>query len=295
MRQAIFFPPLMCATLALISHCPSPAVAGDGELVALLLLQNAGSPGNTNTCITRTALTPSGTAAADTVTEAQAQTGFGTGARECLTNGVRGEGEFIGSLDAFSMAGTGPGATVILEWSGKKVTNGSGIDFVVFENAFKVLGNPTDTFLEPVIVEVTENDTTKTANQWCGFAPDYNTGGSESVFSRNAAHWIGFAGKTPVRYHQENNPLAAANIFVAANAGGDGFDLANLSDSNVFSIGCSTTVRNSIIANGFVYVRLVSATARNNPDTGSAFVSDASGLGGSPDIDGVIARYLTNR
>ena len=37
------------------------------------------------------------------------------------------------------------------------------------------------------------------------------------------------------------------------------------------------------------------ATAVTNPDTAAAFVKDAGSFDGGPDIDGVIARYVSTR
>lgn len=270
--------------------------AGGGEedmsALALALVQNGAGSGDTNTCILKRASTPAGTAVADTVISAPAQTGVGFGAKECLTNGVRGEGSNAGSLDVFSMTSTGDGAIVILAWDGLKITNGSGIDFVVFENAFVQLGSPGNSFMEQVIVEVTENDTTRAANQWCGFAPDY-TNAPETTYSRAVGNWSNFAGLTAVKYNQDSNPLSASAIFDQSQAGGDGFNLDNLSSSDSVSPNCSAGVRSSILANGFVYIRLQSATNVTNPDTAATFVSDSSG--GTPDIDGVIARYTASR
>ena len=274
--------------------CPAPSSRDDGAAALLLLL--AGSAlSNARPCAGNAASPPAGTLVADTVTSAPAATGFGTTDKACLTNGVRGEGEFAGSVDVFSLTGTGAGAVVILSWAGKKITNGSGIDFVVFENPFKYLATPANVFMEPVIVEVSENDTTHAANQWCGFDPDFAPGGAETAYSLAPAHWVRFAGITPVKYHQDNNPLFAPGIFDSTQAGGDGFDLANLSASNAFGIGCDTTIRNNILANGFVYLRLTAATSRTNPDSGSVFPQDGSAIGGGPDIDGVIGRYLVAR
>lgn len=265
----------------------------DDNSFALLLWQASSSNGSgINNCILKTASTPSGTAGADTVVSAPAQTGTGFGAAECLTNGVRGEGEFAGSLDVFSMNATGTGATVILAWDGKKITNGSGIDFVVFENAFKYISTPTKSFMEPVIVEVTQNDTTRTTNQWCGFAPDFSNT-PETTYSREPGKWSNFGGITPIKYNQESNALSASAIFDQSQAGGDGFDLDNLNDGDPVSPNCSGPVRTNILSNGFQYIRLQSAGNAINPDTGMNFVSDTGG--GTPDIDGVMARYIVDR
>ena len=177
-----------------------------------------------------------------------------------------------------------------LEWAGQKVTNGTGIDFVVFENPFYYGGNSSSVFMEAIIVEVSQDNT-----NWCGFGPDY-TNGDETTYSTDPSTWSNFAGKTPVLYNRDTNALSATDIFDSAQAGGDGYDLANLSDSNAFGTGCNTTLRNDIRdTNGFTYIRLTAATDRTNADTGAAFVQDSGAFGGGPDIDGVAARHLTAR
>ena len=78
--------------------------------------------------------------------------------------------------------------------------------------------------------------------------------------------------------------------------GGDGFDLSDLSDSDPFSTGCNTTIRDSIQTSGFVYLRLVSAATRVNPDASpSKFPLSPDTFDGASEIDGVIARYTETR
>ena len=128
---------------------------------------------------------------------------------------------------------------------------------------------------------------------YCGFSPNY-TYGTPTNYSTNPTHWVNFAGKTPVVYNDESNRLNDSNLWDTNQTGGDGFDLDNLSDSNAFNTGCNTQIRNSLKTNGFKYLKLTSASARNNPNTGQAYPVDSGSFSGGPDIDGVIARYRTS-
>ncbi|MFZ5627664.1 MAG: LIC_13355 family lipoprotein [Spirochaetota bacterium] len=228
---------------------------------------------------------------ADTVTEAPGHTGTGFYNSPSLTNGIHGAGSGAGATSGiFSLDNSGTSSHVVLRWDGKKVKNGSGIDFVVFENGFNISGNPATRFMDLVIVEVSNDNVS-----YCGFAPDY-TNASETTYSNNPAHWSRFAGRTPVLYNQTSNDLNATQLFQDNDAnyepdlaGGDAFDLDQLSDSNYYATGCSTTLRDELRTNGFTYIRLVPANRRNNPDTGAVFVKD--GISNGPDIDGVVARY----
>ncbi len=236
--------------------------------------------------------TKAGVFLADQVVEAPGSTGSGFGNTNLMLNGVRGQGQTAGGLDVYSIENTGTTTHVVLGWSGKRVKNTAGADFAVYENAFNATPGP-GRFMEPLFVEVSDDNV-----NYCGFAPDY-TNTTETAYSNDAAHWQRFAGKTPVIYNITNDStnFTAAELFTDADANGEGdtgggdlFDLDNLSDSNAFSIGCTTVIRDNLRSNGFRYLRLVSAARRINPDTGSAFVSDAISSG--PDIDGVVARSI---
>lgn len=228
---------------------------------------------------------------ADTVTAAPGNTGSGFYDQSKAINGVRGSGNSGGSLDVFSLDNSGASAFLTLSWAGKKIKNGSGADFVVYENAFYASGNPAQRFMDLMFVEVSSDNV-----NYCGFAPDY-TATTETVYSNNPANWQRFAGRNPVLYNVDSNNLAAAQLFQDNDAngepdlgGGDPFDLDNLSADNTYSTGCNTTVRDDLKTNGFRYLRLTPAVRRNNPDTGAAFVADSASFG--PDIDGVVARYV---
>lgn len=272
--------------LAFFNACTPQSSGDDSAAAAALLLAGvAGGVSAARPCPGRTANAPAGTAVADTVNSAPGDLASGFFDAVCAVDGVRGEGDVNGSLDVYTLGASGAAATLILEWSGRRVTNGGGADFIVFENAFFLNGDTNTRFMEPTIVEVSNNGA-----DYCGWTPNY-ANADETVYSKNPAMWQRFAGISPVYYNQDTNNLNAADLFTPATAGGDAFDLG---DAN-FGSGCAAGVRTDIQTNGFVYVKLTSATARTNPDTGASFVQDAGAFGGGPDIDGVIARNLAAR
>jgi hypothetical protein len=204
---------------------------------------------------------------ADTIVEAPA----GDDATAAV-NGVRGGGTGGGSVDVYSL-GYAPGDDALtLAWSGGVLENGAGADLAVFENPFLIGGGP-DAFMDLVIVEVSRDGST-----WRALAHDY-TNADEGTYTSAPAEWRGFAGRTPVLLHAEDNPV---DPFDRALAGGDGFDLDDVVGDDAEAI--------AIRAHGAAFVRLVSAPARTNPDTGAAYVRDPLSNGG--DIDGVYGRYV---
>ena len=250
---------------------------------ALLISQSTKSSISTSVAV----IIPSDTA--DTVTSAPNNTGSGFQDKTKSINGIRGAGLSSGSGDVFSLTATGTNASMVLEWSGKRVLNGSGIDFIVFENAFQYNSNPSTVFMEAIIVEVSQDNVS-----YCGFSPDY-TFSPETTYSTNPTYWKRFAGITPVIYNIETNIFSGNDLYDTSKTGGDGFDLDNLSGTNDYNIGCNTTLRDKIKSEGFIYLRLTAATARTNADTGANFLQDTGAFGGGPDIDGVIARYRATR
>jgi len=250
--------------------------------------------GESRTVAAANATTHAGILLATTVVSAPGHTGLGFYDRQKALNGVRGGGTGAQSTDVFSLDNPGfnndSSTELVLSWGGKRILNGTGIDFIVFENAFYQSGDANARFMDLLIVEVSDDNI-----NYCGFAPDYSAV-TETNYSNNPAHWQNFAGVSPVLYNIENNNLTLQQLFEDINndkvpdqGGGDGFDLALLSDSNTFATGCTMALRDSLRDNGFRYLRLVPASRRINPDTSAAFASDAASNG--PDIDGVAARY----
>ena len=225
----------------------------------------------------------------DSVEDAPGHTGSGFYDKQKAVNGVRGAGTGAGSFDVFSLDNTGASTHLTLRISGKKVLNGPGADFIVYENGFYIGGNPNTRFMDLIIVEVSNDGT-----NYCGFAPDY-TYSTETTYSNDPAYWLRFAGKTPVIYNVDSNNMTVAQLFSdddsdgVLNGGGDAFDLDDLSDSNTWATGCTAALRDQLKNGGFTYLRLTPANRRTNPDTGAVFVKD--GIANGPDIDGVVARY----
>lgn len=207
---------------------------------------------------------------ADIVIEAPGATGEGFGDAHRAVNGVRGGGTSEGSLDVYSLDG-GERTHLVLGWRGALVMDGPGIDFVVFENAFQTAGGSSH-FMDPVIVSVSHDGETFVDMPHSYRAPDARR------YSGDPAHWEGFAGRTPVLFHEEEN---AVDPFDSELAGGDAFDLAALPDSDEGRLIREAGVR---------FVRLVSAASVINPETGEHYPSDPVANGA--DIDGVYARWL---
>ena len=210
---------------------------------------------------------------ADTVVEAPSATETEFGDPNLATNGVRGGGDSSSGTDVFSLSlEAGVSDYITLSWSGLRVTNGPGADFVVFENAFQVSGGAY--FMDPTLVFLSQDGT-----NWVEYPADY-INEDETTYSSDPAMWVGFAGIHPVRLNVDTNPV---DPFDQELAGGDHFDLDTLPTTDASS--------QSIRDNGFRYLRLVAAATQLNFDTGEPFPADSMSNG--PDIDGVYARYLS--
>jgi hypothetical protein len=266
-------------------HCSSEKTKKNNSLMVAVLLFSQTQKSSSTT--TPSFSVPSDTA--DTVTSAANHTGLDFRDKAKAVNGVRGAGISSGGVDVFSLTATGNTASIVLEWSGRRILNGSGIDFTVFENAFQYSANASTVFMEAIIVEVSQDNIS-----YCGFSPSYNFS-PKTTYSTTPSFWLRFAGITPTLYNLETNNFIGNDLYDLTKTGGDGFDLENLSAANDFGIGCSVTLRDKIKSEGFVYLRLTSATARTNPDTGSNYLQDVGAFGGGPDIDGVLARYRAVR
>ncbi|AJR16060.1 hypothetical protein LEP1GSC107_4248 [Leptospira interrogans serovar Grippotyphosa str. UI 12769] len=245
------------------------------KLAALLLLtQTQQQTPEVSPCKDRFAIDQVGIYNAKEIISASAHTGTGFQDSHCAVDGVLGLGNFNGSLDVFTLDTSGAGASLILGWNGKKVQNTAGTDFIVFENPFQQGGNPNSVFLEPVIVEVGNDQ----AN-WCGWNPVYNGGGA---FSTDPANWLRFAGLRYVDYNQITNPMNSVSLFNMG--GGDGFDLGDANFGNS-GTGCSAALRADFQNNGFLYVKLTSAKV-------ILPALPIPGANENPDIDGVIAKQV---
>lgn len=190
---------------------------------------------------------------------------------DLAVNGARGLGSSAGGADVAQLSGRPDGGDVlVLRWSDRRVLNGPGPDLVIFENAFEYSGG---TFMDPVVVEVSAD-----GERWVGFPHDY-LAEDELAYQPDPSLWQGFAGRTPTVLSVEGTPdLDAFDV----GAGGDRFDLEQLPD---------TAEGRRIKAEGFMFLRLSSARAQVNPDTGVVFPSDPVSNGA--DIDAAYARYLS--
>lgn len=261
--------------ISFLSFCKENS-QDDNSIAALLLLAQSGSQINaSNPCKTRTAIDQTGVYNAKEIVSAPANTGTGFQDSICAADGVLGLGSFNGSLDVFTLDTNGAGASLILGWNGKKVQNATGNDFIVFENPFQQGGNSTTVFLEPVIVEVGNDQT-----NWCGWNPTYTGGGT---FSNNPASWLRFAGLRYVDYNQITNPMNSTTLF--ASGGGDGFDLGDANFGNS-GTGCSGALKTEFQTNGFLFVKMTSAKA-------ILTTLPIPGANENPDMDGVIAKQLS--
>lgn len=212
---------------------------------------------------------------ADEVLEAPGHTGEGTRDAGRAVNGARGGGPRRGGLDVFSLGlERGVDDILVVGWSDRALVDGPGVDLVVFENPFDV--SEGYRFLDPVVVEVSADGERFVAFPHAYLADD------PSAWSGDAADWQGFAGLEPVLLHEEDNPV---DPFDPEAAGGDGFDLADLPADDPLT--------EEILARGVRAVRLTSAAALDDPQTGLAWPRDPVSDGA--DIDAVYGRWLEPR
>jgi len=228
-----------------------------------------------------------------------------------MLNDVRGSDGFYGSLDVFSLRYCSPTerfATVT--WSGKLVQNGTGTDFVFFENGFKISDSGTygNYFMEPVVIFLSRD-----GENWVAMPHDYDVEGyekdgepaNERRFVADVHCWhgleelpgqdnypgqgYGFGGIWPVFYDCELNPVDPFyfNGFDPENsAGGDHFDLDDLDNKGEAG---------EIKRNGFKYLKFEAAWLVENPDTGKNFpFPDNGSFDAAPECDGVYARYFVD-
>ena len=125
-----------------------------------------------------------------------------------------------------SIGGAGAGATP----TPRGIADGDGADFIVFENAFRADDDPATTFAELVFVEVSSNGTDFARFRVLS-ATEEGVGAFGTI---DAAAVSGFAGVTPVYANPAENDV---NPFDPAAAGGDAFDLADLSGDPLVAAG----------------------------------------------------------
>jgi hypothetical protein len=119
--------------------------------------------------------------------------GFGQSAMPGIVEGPPvGGGTSHGSTDVVSL---GNGGSIVLSFAPNAIVDGPGPDFIVFENAFWVGGNPNDIYAEPGEVSVSDDGTKWTtfpctptldpqSPHGTGVAPPYGTcAGWQAVYS----------------------------------------------------------------------------------------------------------------
>ncbi|WP_167883106.1 LIC_13355 family lipoprotein [Leptospira barantonii] len=266
---------LIIVLILSLPYCKEESKDNSSVAALLLLVQSGSSNNSSRLCKDRIAIDQTGVYNAKEIVSAPANVGTGFQDSLCAVDGILGMGSFNGSLDVFTLDTNGAGASLILGWNGKKVQNPTGNDFIVFENPFQMGGSATTVYLEPVIVEVGNDQT-----NWCGWNPTYTGGGT---FSNNPASWLRFAGLRYVDYNQITNPMNSTTLF--SSGGGDAFDLGDANFGNS-GTGCSGALKTELQTNGFLYIKMTSAKA-------ILTTLPIPGANENPDIDGVIAKQLS--
>lgn len=118
----------------------------------------------------------------------------------------KGSGENRGGLDVLSL---GAGGELVLGFGERHLEDGPGPDFVVFENAFRVLGAENEVFADLAEVSVSED-----GESWSTFPCD--------PAPNSASQWPGCAGWRPVLVWEDWERWRVEDV------GGDAFDLADL-------------------------------------------------------------------
>ena len=212
-----------------------------------------------------------GMALADEIVDAPGATGEGIADPDRAIDGVRGAGLLAGSTDVYSLDYASR-PYLVLGWSGRRVTNGPGVDIVVFENAFRTMWDEHAYFMDPIVVAVSLD-----GQHWVDLPHAY-VAADPTQYSTARESWEGFAGITPVVVNDDTEPMSWLDPL----AGGDGLDLDVLGTEGL---------EGEIRAQGFRYVRLTSAASVTNPETGMPYPRDP--ISNGADIDGVAARSVT--
>ncbi|MCT8334771.1 LIC_13355 family lipoprotein [Leptospira sp. 85282-16] len=261
--------------------CSPQPKNNQNELLALLAAAEISNNSKTN-CPPK--ILPQGIPIANTVVSANSSvSGFNDSSK--AINGICGGGELSGSLDVYALNLTGTGATLILSWGGKIVKNVTGIDFIIYENPFRVTESSDRYAFDPMVVQVSYDGT-----NYCGF--DLSGFNSSTADSNKISSWPGFAGLRPVLYNMSSNLLSLEQLFTSTGSGfllggGDGFNIDDL----ITNASCDNTALNQIKSLGFKYIKMTSASAVTNPNTSSGYVYPHSYSNGS-DIDGVVAKSV---
>jgi hypothetical protein len=182
---------------------------------------------------------------------------------------------------------------LVLEWAGKRVTNRAGEDFRVYENGFEI--NPPGSgnfFMEPLIVEVSDNGT-----DWCGWNPQYiGLKETDPTYLLPDGRYKSNSPKL-IETRKQANYLRFAGVQLGGNiSNGDAFDLDDSEFGNSGSgpdgkSPCDVIARNRMRAQGFVYIRLVTAWSRDTVDYPLPYDS----FDAASDVDAVYAWSVADR
>lgn len=118
----------------------------------------------------------------------------------------QGAGDRMGSLDVVSL---GHGGSIVLGFAPRAIVDGPGPDFIVFENAFWVAGDPQNPFAEPGEVSVSEDGVTWKTWPCTATKPPFGA----------------CSGWHPVYADPTTNGISP---FDVARAGGEAYDLADV-------------------------------------------------------------------
>ncbi|TGL85480.1 LIC_13355 family lipoprotein [Leptospira congkakensis] len=275
------FPLVLVFVVSSFSCKKSPSASGEENLAALLPLLNA----QASASVCPKSPLPADIHIATTVVSASS-TISGFSDPQKAVNGICGAGETAGSLDVYALDITGAGASIVLSWGGRTVKNVTDLDFVVYDNSFRISDDSNTYAMDPSVVQVSIDGT-----NYCGFNPSYSGANVNLIDS-----WTRFGGLRPVYYNMTTKPFSNEDLFInTGNAfllgGGDGFDLDDLNHTDPNGIGCNAALVTNIQTNGFKFIKITSASNVNNPATGNPFPWPPGSYNGS-DIDGVVAREL---
>jgi len=125
---------------------------------------------------------------------------------EVVFGGPHGGGELSGSLDVLSL---GNGGSITLGFAERRIIDGEGPDFIVFENSFWAGGDPDLPFAELAMVEVSADGETWKTFPCAALSAPYGS----------------CAGWRPIYANVDDNDIDPLDPAVA---GGDAFDLADV-------------------------------------------------------------------
>lgn len=125
---------------------------------------------------------------------------------DVVFGGPHGGGELSGSLDVLAL---GNGGSITLGFAQRRIVDGDGPDFIVFENAFWAGGDPDQPYAELATVEVSVDGETWQAFPCAALSMPYGS----------------CAGWRPIYANLDDNDIDPLDPAVA---GGDAYDLADL-------------------------------------------------------------------